>query len=122
LDYWYLPGFIDYWDLSKLKPPFLAPVLNFIVNAELYIWIALNLIFFGAFFYAFYLFFSKKAFPNRLMLLFLSSSVILLSVIQALVQYGDNWRFGVALKPYIILFMALSFFSFVFKPKKIKQK
>lgn len=121
-DFWYLPNFIDYWDLTKLKLQYMAPILGFIVNTELYIWIALNFIFVAAFLYNIYLIFRKKNFPNSVLILFLSSAVISLSFVQALVQYGDNWRFSVALKPYIILVFALLYFCFKIKLLKKRSR
>ena len=110
-DFWYLPNFIDYWDLTKLRFAFLASFLKYVVKAELYLWIGINIIFIIIFLYNVYLFFRRKSTNLHTLILFLSTCVIALSLIQALVQYGDNWRFSVAMKPYVILTFVLTIFS-----------
>jgi hypothetical protein len=116
-DFWYLPNFIDYWDLSKIRLGFLAGFLKYAVMAELYLWIVLNCVFILVFLYNMYLFFRGKPSQLNILILLLSSCVVALSVIQALVQYGDNWRFAVAMKPYIILVLVLTIYSITGKKK-----
>jgi len=111
MDFWCLPNFVDYWDLTKVRFRFLASFLKYAVKVELYLWIGINFIFIIIFLYNIYLFFRKKTSPVNTIILLLSSSVIALSIIQALVQYGDNWRFNVAVKPYIILALVLTIYS-----------
>jgi hypothetical protein len=109
-DFWFLPNFIEYWDLNKIKLKFVSSVLSYAIKAELYFWLVLNLLFIITGVYYIYLYYRKKYLPASILVIFLYFTVILLSVIQALVQYGDNWRFSVAIKPYILL--AVIFFAY----------
>lgn len=109
-DFWLFPNFIDYWDLNKFRFKLLQVSVAFWVKLELYFWIVIKLFFLaGSILYLF----SKNVRNdrNKMLLIYLISTVISLSLIQALVQYGDNWRFSVAVKPFIILTILILAFN-----------
>jgi hypothetical protein len=116
-DYWYLPNFINYWEIDKIKSSFLCSIFRVYIFAELRLWIAVNIIFLFFCIYNAIQFVNKKNIPYLNAIVLIEYIVLCLSVIQALVQYGDNWRFGVAVKPLIILSLFLNIYYLSVKKK-----
>ncbi len=122
-DYWYLPNFTDYWKFEKFRFVFLGKAAKFVLYyIELPLWIAANAGFILFTLFNLYGFFTRKKWPNTRLIMMLSLTVISLSVLQALAQYGDNWRYSVSMKPFIILVIALTLFNMLKISNKPESK
>ncbi|MEO8513378.1 MAG: hypothetical protein ABI543_07460, partial [Ignavibacteria bacterium] len=101
-DFWLLPNFIEYWDINKIRFKILRPPADYWMKLELFLWLIINSLFIlGSIFFV--ISGKYRNWQDKMLLIYLISTVISLSAIQALVQYGDNWRFSVGIKPFIIL-------------------
>ena len=121
-NFWYLPDFVPYWDLTKVKYEFLSRFFSIYIFIELRIWIFLNLIFIFFSIYNIIQFIKKSNVQNLKTILLLDLTILILSVLQALVQYGDNWRFELAVKPLIILTLVLNIVNLRSNKSKTRVK
>jgi hypothetical protein len=108
-DFWYMPNFGKYWDLDKIHPGFLSIIAEYYINLELFFWIIINLSFLIFLCNNVYRFFKNPSEQIYQTLTLINLSIFILSVLQALVQYGDNWRFGVSMKPFLLISVLINF-------------
>lgn len=116
-DFWLFPNFIEYWDLNKIRFKIFQIPLGYGIKLELYLWFVLNILFISGSILFFFLRKLRNT-KGKLTIYYLTSTVFILSIIQALVQYGDNWRFSIAVKPFILLTLILLVYNIKHPPKE----
>jgi hypothetical protein len=116
LDFWMLTDY--YWDLSKIRLPGIARPLEMIWHAEVFILSGVHVLFLLIGLYQAYRVISRRGIsitPFGLMVIII---VMCASVVQALMEYGDNARYSIPFQPLIAYTVISAIWSALFGKKQ----
>lgn len=103
----------NYWKRDKLHPPRLAILMNAIWWAERIVLLAINLLFLLIVLYSIYQNLFRKHISNSGLDLLIIAIIISTSIIQALIEYGENGRYSIPVQPLIIYVVLVSLWRYL---------